>query len=714
MKKLFLIHPVLLFFTLCAGGARVLECSHLHDIQSKYLDLHIHYSNSRGRGLFKNQMAQVERRLRDQLVKALDSDKVYFTTRDVRNIRRRLTGIFKKIKKRDCSDLNSLYDLYRLRVEERIGFARRYVEDLTLDPSLKVTLDPKKRKRASTASGLNQFYARYIQYRLANAMLASSEKEKSKQMEEAKKNILSHYSRLKKRIHSWSVHLSPSQKRKCLKRKSLTDRTTFCKPYKWYAIYLDSFARSLDPHSGYLSQEDHEDFEINMRLSLEGIGATLYNRYGHTMIDRLVPGGAAARSGKLQPKDKILAVGQSKKKLVNIFDMDLRDVVSLIRGRKNTPVYLKILRTEGETKENKIFVVRVVRDRIHLQDQAATRYYFDRKVGEETKKVAVLMVPSFYGEGRMGGRSVSRDLRVLLREAKRKKVDSVVLDLSGNGGGALSEAVRVAGLFFAKGNVVRQLVKTKNGDRYLTLSDVDKGISWAGPLVVLVNRVSASASEIVSGTLKSYRRAVIVGGDHTFGKGSIQSVEPLGRGFGSIRVTVGLFFIPNGFSTQLRGVPSDIRFPSVFSTNEIGEKTLDYVLKGNRIPGFLSNSAYVFKGESRWDPLSPSLIKWLQKKSSQRVKKGKKFLDIQKDIAKIQAKQSSGYRMSIGEVFDEAKKEGEPGFEKRRNRKERVSLDRKALEKQYRERADIQEAVNIAADMVTEGAPSRLARQAEN
>ncbi len=711
------------------SSSRVLDCSYIHDIQSRYLDMHIHFSNSdKKKRTFKNQISQLESRLKKQFIKSLDEEKVYFTSTDVRNIQRRLTGILKKVERQDCSELDGIYNLYYKRVSQRIDFAKKYLKDFQMDPSLSIVLDPKKRKRFRTSSGVNKFYGRYIQYRVANAIVASSEKTYQEQLAEAKKNLFSWLARLQKRVQSWSVNLSPAQKKSCMKRKNFTtDQAYFCKPYKWYAIYLDSFARSLDPHSGYLSQEDHEEFEINMQLSLEGIGATLYNRYGHTTIERLLPGGAAARSGKLKAKDRILAVGQARSKLVNVFDMDLRDVVSLIRGRKGTPVYLKILRSvkknkilkEKKTKskkENKVFTVRVIRDRISLKDQAASVFYFDRplKKGDgRTKKVAVLMVPSFYVEGRLGGRSVSRDIKKLLKEVRKKKVDALVLDLSGNGGGALSEAVRVAGLFFSRGNVVRQLVKTKNGDRYLTLSDVDEGVEYTGPMVVLVNRGSASASEIVAGTMKSYRRAVIVGGDHTFGKGSIQSVEPLGKGFGSIRVTVGLFFIPNGFSTQLKGVPSDIHFPSVYSTEQWGEKNLDYVLSGRKIPEFVSDSAYTFQREkNKFKPVDASLIQWLKKRSESRIRQTKKFLDIENDIAKMNKKRSTGFRVRISEIFDEAKKEeekegteitkDEDGFPRRKTRDD--------LKKEYRERADIQEAVNIAIDMVVQNSkPTEVA-----
>ncbi len=714
---------ILLFFILSPSlYAARLECDYVYDIQEKYLDLHINFSNfNRKKKFFKSKLLTLEMRVKDQFIKSLDSEKLYLTQSDVNNIRKQLRNIFTKIKKGNCSDLNRIYKLYYSRVAERVQFANEYLSSpFVLEPTMKLTLDSRKRKRKKTIRQVNSFHKKYIQYQMANAIIASDEKEYESQVAEAKKNILRNYNRLEKQVKSWSVNLSEKEKKNCYKRKKSSGNVTICKPYKWYSIYLNSFARGLDPHSGYLSQEDYEDFEINMKLSLEGIGASLSSKYGHTVIERLIPGGAAARSGKLKSKDKILAVGQSAKKMVNIFDMDLRDVVSMIRGEKGTDVYLKIKR-----KNKKIFTVRLVRDRVNLEDQAASIFYFDRKRNNKTYKIGVIMLPSFYGEGRSGGRSVTEDVQKLLSEAKKEKVSAIVLDISNNGGGSLTEAVQLAGLFFAKGSVVRQLVKTKNGDRYLTLSDVDDNIAYSGPLVVLINRVSASASEIVSGTLKSYKRSIIVGGDHTFGKGSIQSVERLRMGLGSVRVTVGLFFIPNGFSTQLKGVNSDIPFPSVFSNNEIGEKTLDYVLPGKKIPNFVSKSAYISQEGGKWTPITDKMVAFLRKNSLKRIGKNEKFQEIKKDIMEMRSKKKKGYVTTIAEIFDQAKK----GEEKEQNKEESNKGEKQILsssdseswrddieefKKKYMERPDIQESINIAADQITWETKANLTQNQTN
>ena len=699
MKKLVFLmarHALLILFLVYIPllSAVQLECEYINDIQDKFLDLHINFSDyDKRKKKFRPKYRALEARVKDQFIKFLDSEKMYFTQSDIRNLRKELKNLFKKIETADCSGLNEAYKLYFKRVSERVKFANQYLSHkFALDPTMEIALDPKKRQRPKNIRQINNFHKKYLQYQMANAITASDKEIYEEQEKEAKKNILRNYNRMKKQVKSWNVSLTSKQKKKCYKRKKLKGKVSICKPHRWYSLYLNSFAKGLDPHSGYFSQEDREDFEINMKLSLEGIGASLRSKYGHTTIEKLISGGAAARSGKIKPKDKILSVGQSAKNMVNIFDMDLRDVVSMIRGKKGTSVHLKIMRVRKD-KKKKIFTVKLIRDRVNLEDQAASIYYFDQEKEGKKHKVGVILLRSFYGE--TGGRSLTNDVKKLIKQAREKKISALVLDMSNNGGGSLTEAIELSGLFFAKGNVARQLIKTKSGDRYLTMPDMDDTINYAGPLVVLVNRVSASASEIVSGALKSYKRAVVVGGDHTFGKGSIQSVEHLQTGLGSIKVTVRMFFIPSGYSTQLKGVDSDIRFPSVFSNNEWGEKTLDYFLPEKKIASFISKSAYVSKNGDTWKPVSKDLISTLKKKSLIRIKKSEKFQETAKNLLEQREKRKKGYLTTIAQVFDRAKEDEEKGEKKSDDEDEYVDRDKK-----YRQRADILEAVNIAIDQV--------------
>jgi carboxyl-terminal processing protease len=299
-------------------------------------------------------------------------------------------------------------------------------------------------------------------------------------------------------------------------------------------------------------------------------------------------------------------------------------------------------------------------------------------------------------------------MKKILADATKNKADAIVLDLSSNGGGSLRDAVDIAGLFFGTGNVVKQSQRvTTEGEQvtYETLKDTDSTVDWPGPLVVLTSRVSASASEIVSGTLQDYKRAIVVGGDHTFGKGSVQSVEYLPQGLGAIKTTVGMFFTAGGASTQHRGVPGDIVFPSTFSTDEIGEKTLDYSLPPKKIKEFLSPSAYVTAGKGAWVQVDKPLIKRLKDKSMVRIAASKDFKKIKDEIEKIHKR---GKLIVVGDLIkDKTKDKKDPSKDKGHEPGEpddddNSNLTREERKKKYFERADIVEALNIAADLAIE------------
>ncbi|MGE4131467.1 MAG: S41 family peptidase, partial [Bdellovibrionales bacterium] len=387
-------------------------------------------------------------------------------------------------------------------------------------------------------------------------------------------------------------------------------------------------------------------------------------------------------------------------------EMELRDVVKLIRGPKGSEVRLKILRKS--TKDPERFELTLVRDKIKLEDEAASLTYMDREVGGQKMKIGLLNLPSFYSDNRKNGPSASTDMKKLLVEAHRNKVDALVLDLSNNGGGSLRDAVDIAGLFFATGNVVKQSQRVTadlGGMNYETLKDTDSTVDFNGPLVVLTSRVSASASEIVSGTLQDYKRGVVVGGDHTFGKGSVQSVEYLPPGLGAIKTTVGMFFTPGGFSTQHRGVPADVVFPSTFAVDEVGEKTLDYSLPPKKIKEFVSTDAYVSAGKGAWLPLTSEVIKKVKNKSLARIKTSEEFKKIKADLAKVKKR---GKMLIVGDLLKEKdpkkKKDGEaseanpdgPADD------ENTTLTREERKKKYLERADVLEAVSVAADLALE------------
>ena len=356
-----------------------------------------------------------------------------------------------------------------------------------------------------------------------------------------------------------------------------------------YDRYLNAFARAFDPHTTYMPPQSKEDFDISMRGSLEGIGATLREEDGYIKIVKVIPGSAADRQGQLQADDVILAVAQGKDEPVDVTDMRLRDAVELIRGKKGTEVRLT-LRRQGL----KPFVVPIVRDVVIIEESFVKSVMVtDPKSG---KHFGYIKIPSFYRDFETtrnggGGRNSTDDVKAALGAFDKKEMAGLILDLRNNGGGALTDAVGVAGLFIGEGPVVQ--VRSGEGSAKVLESE-DQDVAYSGPMVVLVNRFSASASEIVAGALQDYGRAVIVGSDHTHGKGTVQIIMDLDRSMplrnmqqylplGALKMTTQKFYRVSGDSTQYRGVVPDIILPDRSRYNEFGERYLDYSLPWDRI-----------------------------------------------------------------------------------------------------------------------------------
>ncbi|MEY4617130.1 MAG: tail-specific protease [Pseudomonadota bacterium] len=656
MKSTFRKLGLTLFFLLSASISHAqlveegLSCKFIYPIQKGYLDQHISIQSAD---------SKLRDHLIEQYIKRLDSSKIFFTQADVDYIRQLMSKVFDQVKSYDCSFLELIQKRYVERVAERVEFAKKLLDDkFKVDSSIEFEFDPDKRPYSKTSAEINEFLKKYINFQVANYLITDVK------LDEARGNVVRNYERLLKRTQD----------------KKMGDI---------YADYLDSFARALDPHSSFFSREVEEDFDIQMSLSLEGIGATLSSQDGFTVVEALVPGGAAARSGQIQPQDKIVAVAQGEEgKLENVIELDLRDVVSRIRGKKGTKVKLLILRKNADKKEK--FEVTLVRDKIKLEDEAANIYYLDRVINGQKKVLGVINLPSFYAGG---GRSSAADMKKLLVEAEKKKVDGIVLDLSSNGGGSLEDAVKIAGLFFKTGNVVKQSSRDAHRGE-LALADVDPTVDFSGPLVVLGTRISASASEIVAGTLQDYKRAVIVGGDHTFGKGSIQTVVRIPQDLGALKVTIGMFFIPGGNSTQHRGVEADIKWPSLWNSEEIGEKSLEYSLPPKKIANFVSKEAYVKDGPGAWKPIDTNWVSVLKEKSEQRVKQDSDFKKIQEDFTKAQ---KAGKLIKIAEIL----KDKEVTAEKQKKAKANKTAPKEEREKEYLGRADIKESLNVLADLVS-------------
>jgi carboxyl-terminal processing protease len=355
---------------------------------------------------------------------------------------------------------------------------------------------------------------------------------------------------------------------------------------------MNSYARAYDPHSSYFSPRSSEEYRIQMSLNYDGIGASLQLVDDYVTIMNVIEGGPAAVSGTLSVKDRITGVGQGKEgPVTDVLGWRIDDVVQLIRGRAGTQVRLQVLpagAAPGTTEKTLEFT----RNKVTLEAQAAQKELRTIKRGDKEYRVGIINVPAFYQDveaqnaGDKEFRSTTRDVRRLINELKAEKIDGLVLDLRGNGGGYLPEATALTGLFIDKGPVVQ--LKVTTGELEVQ-DDPESGVAYAGPLAVLVDRFSASASEIFAGALQDYHRATILG-QRTFGKGTVQNLVPLDRWSprpvnGQLTVTIGKFYRVTGESTQHRGVEPDVSLPSQIDMTEFGESALEGALPWDRIPG---------------------------------------------------------------------------------------------------------------------------------
>lgn len=400
-------------------------------------------------------------------------------------------------------------------------------------------------------------------------------------------------------------------------------------------LYLSCLTQIYDPHSQYMSPRTEEDFNINMKLSLVGIGALLSSEEGYTKIVQVIPGGPADLDGRLKSEDRIIAVTQENEAPVDILDMPLVKVVSMIRGKENTKVTLTIL--PGSKGSSAVPVnITLTRAKVRLQESEASGKLHEIQTKAGKKRIAVLTLPSFYIDfaaayrGDANYRSSTRDISNLIRKfSKDAPLDGLVIDLRSNGGGSLLEAVTLTGLFIKEGPVVQ--VCDQRGRKID--DDRDGGlILYSGPLAVLTNRFSASASEIFAGAIKDYQRGIILGDSKTHGKGTVQTVEELDKytafwgrkkPSGSLKLTNAKFYRINGASTQLRGITPDIVFPAFTDVMEIGEDKLDHALKWDTI----QSAEYQIH-----DPRLPSLIPILRERAKIRVENSQDFKMLRRDI----------------------------------------------------------------------------------
>ncbi|MBU2426733.1 MAG: carboxy terminal-processing peptidase [Gammaproteobacteria bacterium] len=458
-----------------------------------------------------------------------------------------------------------------------------------------------------------------------------------------------------------------------------------------FQLILNSYARSIEAHTSYLSPRSADRFQQEMNLSLEGIGAVLQLDDDFTVIASLVPGGPADLTKKLKPKDKIVGVAQGSEEFVDIVGWRLDDVVDLIKGPKGSKVRLQVMAASdiaGTAPQQ----IEIVRDKIRLEDRAAKGEVFKSLLHENGKNIGVINIPSFYN-------NLTEDVKKELTALKEKKVDGIIVDLRGNGGGSLPEAITLTGLFIDKGPVVQ--IREGSG-RIMQNDDTDASIFYEGPLTIMVDRYSASASEIFAAALQDYGRAVIVG-EHTFGKGTVQQHRGLGRIYdtfdgelGSVQYTIAKFYRINGGSTQHKGVVPDIAFPSPIDPAEWGESKEKNALPWDSIPAAVYTSS----------PDLKVILPVLNEKHQKRVATEPEFNFLQQDIADYQ-REKDVKTISLNEKERLAKKDELAAKELARTNERLTRLKLPAVKKvedapEKLEKLDpfLEEAALITSDLI--------------
>jgi len=645
--NLFLLVIALLAPTAALAGPdkSPVVCWTLPSLMNRFAEAHV--------AIPKTQDALVER-IVQTYAKRLDPSRSILTVSEYDELARRLKLLAADAKKGRCAQFDWLRDSQLRWHQDLEQFVRKQLspDDFAIDPEITI-YDRDDQSRPKTKKARDALRRDFIHYQMANYVRSGTK------LEEAKKKLIHRYELMTKRVSEMDD----------------ADR---------YADFLRAYAHALDPHSTYFSADDLEDFRINMGLSLEGIGAVLSSLDGYTSVSEVVPGGAADRHGGLKAQDKIIAVTQIPGgEAVDVIDMSLRDVVRLIRGKKGTKVKLTVVR-KGESTETLDFVI--TRDKIDLKEQAAKLHWKTIDRNGKQLKLAVLDLPSFYG-GSRGARNCVDDVHKLLKEAQIGGAQGIVLDLSRNGGGLLKASVDISGFFIAEGPVV-----AIDGPATPTqvLEDTNEDIAYAGPLVVLISRGSASASEILAGALKDYARAIIVGDTQTFGKGTVQNIIDLPPGFGALKVTTAMFFRPSGRSTQSAGVQADVVIPSFYDRDEFAEKNKLFALDTRNITQFEGDSVRG-TGKASWRPMDGTTIDRLRRNSNARVGGNKDFTEIQEDIEKY--KKAKG-AVKLSEMLDD--KKGKKETEKK------DEVEKKSAEKKDEDALSIQtkEALEILADLV--------------
>ena len=494
----------------------------------------------------------------NSFIKSLDSFKMYFTEDDITYFQRYRYKIDDTLKSGDLDPIFDIFSIYRLRVQQRLSYSINLVSNInSFDGEETYEFRAKKKTWSKSNETLDNQWGKKTKNDLLSLVLAGQE------LEAAKVTLKKRYQRFLDRVNGY-------------------------KEEEVINIFLNSYMDNLDPHSNYLTPSQAEEYEIQTSLSYEGIGARLQNNDDFIEIVNLIPGGPAENNGLLKPLDKIIGVYNEENLLIDVIGWDVNEVVKLIRGPKGSTVKLKILPTSSDADSNP-YDLSLIRDDVTLEEQAASSYIKTLDIDNKQFHIGVITVPSFYQDfaarrrGDKEYKSTASDVKQIVEELQEIGIDAIVMDLRGNSGGLLDEATALTGLFIDNGPIV-QLKDMDNNIEIL--DDPYPGMVYNGPMVIMIDRYSASASEIFAGAMQDYQRGIVIG-QKTFGKGTVQNLYPLDRysryqskkGFGQLTLTIAKYYRVTGSGTQNIGVIPDIELPSFINAEVIGEET-----KSNTLP----------------------------------------------------------------------------------------------------------------------------------
>ena len=532
----------------------------------------------------------------DSYLKLLDPSRSYFLASDIAEFDKWKTQFDDFLKSGDLNPGFTIYKRYLDRVKSRLDFAlaelNKGVDSFDFNAKEALEIDRKDAPWLKTEAELNDLWRKRIKDEVLRLKIAGKEPAKIQEL-------------LTKRY------------------KNQLSRLDQTRSEDIFQAYINTFAMSYDPHTNYLSPDNAENFDINMSLSLEGIGAVLQSDNDQVKVVRLVPAGPADKTKQVAPADKIVGVAQGDKEMVDVIGWRLDEVVKLIRGPKGSVVRLEVIPASNAPNDQTSKIVSITREAVKLEEQAAKKSILNLKQDGKDYKLGVIEIPAFYLDfkafraGDPNYKSTTRDVKKLLTELQKEKVDGVIIDLRNNGGGSLQEATELTSLFIDKGPTV--LVRNADG-KVDVLEDENPGAFYKGPMALLVNRLSASASEIFAGAMQDYHRALIIGGQ-TFGKGTVQTIQPLNHG--ELKLTLAKFYRVSGQSTQHQGVLPDVAFPSIIDTKEIGESALPEAMPWDTIRPAIKPAV---------DPFKP-YIDQLKAEHDARVAKDAEFIFIRDKLA---------------------------------------------------------------------------------